>query len=219
MNGIFITFEGIEGCGKSTQLELLARDLEAKGLQIVKTQEPGGTKIGSMIRKILLDPKNKAMDPITELMLYGASRAQHLKEVILPAIKERKIVLCDRFSDATIAYQGYGRGLSLDIIKRLDTLLTGELKPSVTILLDIDPEKGLLRAKKRIEKNNSLKEGRIEQEGFSFHKRVREGYLKLAEEEPERIKVIGADGSVEDVHKKIIEIILTPNLIRGIQES
>lgn len=207
MKGIFITFEGIEGSGKSTQIELLSKELERKGLQVIKTQEPGGTKIGAMIRKILLDPKNKVIDPMTELMLYGASRAQHIKEVILPAIEEGKIVLCDRFSDATIAYQGYGRGLSLNIIKGLDTLITGGLRPSLTILLDLDPEKGLLRAKKRIEENSSLKEGRIEQEGFSFHKRVREGYLKIAEEEPERIKVIGADGSREEVHRKIIEIV------------
>jgi dTMP kinase len=207
MKGIFITFEGIEGCGKSTQLELLAKELENRGLKVLKTQEPGGTKIGAMIRKILLDPKNKAITPMTELMLYGASRSQHLKEVILPAIEAGKIVLCDRYSDSTVAYQCYGRGLNLEAIKRLDSLLTGGLKPSLTILLDIDPEKGLLRAKKRIEKNNSMKENRIEQEGFSFHKRVREGYLKIAEEEPDRIRVIGADLPVEEIHKKIIEIV------------
>lgn len=207
MKGVFITFEGIEGSGKSTQLEFLARELESKGLEVLKTQEPGGTKIGAMIRKILLDPKNKEIGPMTELMLYGASRAQHLKEVILPAIKDGKIVLCDRFSDATVAYQGYGRGLSLDVIRKLDSILTEGIKPSLTILLDLDPEKGLLRAKKRIEKNNSLKEGRIEQEGFSFHKRVREGYLKLAEGEPDRIKVVGADFPIEEIHKKVIDIV------------
>ncbi len=207
MKGIFITFEGVEGSGKTTQIDLLANALEAKGLQVVKTQEPGGTKIGAMIRKILLDPKNKEIGPMTELMLYGASRAQHIKEVILPAIKEGKIVLCDRFSDSTIAYQGYGRSLSLEIIEKLDIIATEGLKPSLTILLDINPEKGLFRAKKRIEENNSLKEGRIEQEGFSFHKRVREGFLKLAEEESDRIKVIGADLPVEEIHKKVIEIV------------
>lgn len=207
MKGIFITFEGVEGSGKTTQIELLENALEAKGLQVIKTQEPGGTKIGAMIRKILLDSRNKEIDPMTELMLYSASRAQHIKEVITPAVKEGKIVLCDRFSDATVAYQGYGRGLDLEGIRKLDLLLTGGMKPSITIILDLDPEKGLLRAKKRIEKNRSLKEGRIEQEGFSFHKRVREGYLKLAEEEPDRIKVIGADLPVEEVHKRIIEVV------------
>jgi len=207
MKGIFITFEGIEGSGKSTQLELLAKGLEAKGLQVIKTQEPGGTRIGAMIRKILLDPRNKVIEPMTELMLYEASRAQHIKEVILPSIREGRIVLCDRFSDATIAYQGYGRGLSLDEIKGLEALITDGLRPSLTILLDIDPEKGLLRAKKRIEKDSSIREGRIEQEGFSFHKRVREGYLKIAEGEPDRIKVIMADGSREEVHRKIIEVV------------
>jgi dTMP kinase len=207
MKGIFITLEGVEGSGKTTQIELLEKVLEAKGLQVIKTQEPGGTKIGAMIRKILLDPKNKEIDPVTELLLYSASRVQHMKEVILPAIKAGKIVLCDRFSDATIAYQGFGRGLDLDEIKKLDLLLTGNMKPSLTFLLDLDPEKGLLRAKKRIEKNSSVREGRIEQEGFSFHKRVREGYLKLAEEEPDRIKVIGADLPVEEVHKRIIEVV------------
>lgn len=207
MKGIFITFEGVEGSGKTTQIELLEKALEAKGLQVIKTQEPGGTKIGAMIRKILLDSRNKEIDPMTELMLYSASRAQHIKEVIIPAVKEGKIVLCDRFSDATVAYQGYGRGLDLEGIRKLDLFLTGGMKPSITIILDLDPEKGLLRAKKRIEKNRSLKEGRIEQEGFSFHKRVREGYLKLAEEEPDRIKVIGADLPVEEVHKRIIEVV------------
>ncbi|MBI5199035.1 MAG: dTMP kinase [Nitrospirae bacterium] len=207
MKGIFITFEGVEGSGKTTQIDLLANALEAEGLHVVKTQEPGGTRIGAMIRKVLLDPKNKEIGPMTELMLYGASRAQHIKEVILPAIKEGKIVLCDRFSDSTIAYQGYGRALSLEIIEKLDIFATEGLKPSLTILLDINPEKGLFRAKRRIEENNSLKEGRIEQEGFSFHKRVREGFLRLAEEEPDRIKVMGADLPVEEIHKKIIEIV------------
>jgi dTMP kinase len=127
--------------------------------------------------------------------------------VILPAIKEGKIVLCDRFSDSTIAYQGYGRALSLEIIEKLDIFATEGLKPSLTILLDINPEKGLFRAKRRIEENNSLKEGRIEQEGFSFHKKVREGFLKLAEVEPDRIEVISADLPVEEIHKKIIEIV------------
>lgn len=207
MKGILITFEGIEGSGKSTQIELLSKALEAKGLKIIKTQEPGGTKIGAMIRKILLDPRNKEIDPMTELMLYGASRSQHIKEVVLPALKEGKIVLCDRFSDATVAYQGYGRGLNLEDIMKLDNLLTGGIKPSLTILLDIDPEKGLLRAKKRIEEKNSLKEGRIEQEGFSFHKRVREGYLRLAEEEPDRIKIVRADLPVDEIHNRITEIL------------
>lgn len=207
MKGIFITFEGVEGSGKTTQIDLLASALEAEGLQVVKTQEPGGTKIGAMIRKILLDPKNKEIGSMTELMLYGANRAQHIKEVILPAIREGRIVLCDRFSDSTIAYQGYGRALSLEIIEKLDIFATEGLKPSLTILLDINPEKGLFRAKKRMEENNSLKEGRIELEGLSFHKRVREGFLRLAEEEPDRIKVIGADLPVEDIHKKIIEIV------------
>ncbi len=207
MKGIFITFEGVEGSGKTTQIELLEKALEAKGLQVIKTQEPGGTKIGAMIRKILLDARNKEIDPMTELMLYSASRAQHIKEVITPAVKEGKIVLCDRFSDATVAYQGYGRGLDLEGIRKLDLLLTGGMKPSITIILDLDPEKGLLRAKKRIEKNRSLKEWRIEQEGLSFHKRVRQGYLKLAEEEPDRIKVIGADLPVEEVHKRIVEVV------------
>ncbi len=206
MKGIFITFEGVEGSGKSTQIELLAKALKTKGLKVVKTQEPGGTKIGVMIRKVLLDPKNKEIDPMTELMLYGASRAQHIKEVILPAIKEGNVVLCDRFSDATVAYQGYGRGLSIEEIRKLDRLLTGGMKPSLTIILDIDPEKGLLRAKRRIEENNSLKEGRIEQEGFSFHKRVRDGYLKLASEEPDRLKVVQADLTVNEIHNRIIEI-------------
>lgn len=206
MKGLLISFEGIEGCGKSTQLELLATDLEHKGLEVVKTQEPGGTKIGAMIRKILLDPKNKVIDPMTELMLYEASRAQHLREIILPAIKYGKVVLCDRFSDSTVAYQGYGRGLNLESIKRLDILLTGGLRPSLTILLDIDPEKGLIRAKRR-GIGSFLREGRMEREGLSFHKKVREGYLKIAQEEVDRVKIINADASIEHVQRRIIEVV------------
>lgn len=207
MKEIFITFEGIEGCGKSTQVELLFKNLKARGLSVVKTLEPGGTKIGDMVRRILLDPNNREIDPMTELMLYGASRTQHIKEVILPALDEGKIVICDRFSDATIAYQGYGRGLNINTIKKLDLLTTGGLRPSITILLDIEPLKGLKRAKKRIEKSNSHREGRFEEEKLSFHRRVREGYLKLAEAEPERIKVIRADGTKVEIHKTVREVL------------
>src|SRR5512145_1232018 len=138
MPGLFITFEGIEGSGKSTQISLLRDHLIRMGRDVVLTREPGGTPIGDQVRKVLLDPANKALDPTAELMLYAASRAQHLREVIRPALASGAVVLCDRFSDATLAYQGYGRGLSVPVIEELDRIVTSGLKPDLTILFDID---------------------------------------------------------------------------------
>jgi dTMP kinase len=201
MTGKFITFEGIEGCGKTTQIKLLNDYLLKKGLKTVLSREPGGTKIGDAVRGILLDASNKMMSPLTELILYGASRAQHLEELIKPAIAEGKVVLCDRYSDSTTAYQGAARRLSSDILKRVDDVATGGFKPDLTIILDVDPAEGLKRAKGRSAPD------RFEQEELSFHERVRDGYLKLARSEPERIKVVDGSGGVEEIHKEIVKLV------------
>ncbi len=199
ING-FISFEGIEGSGKSTQAKLLAEHLKKKGLNVLTTEEPGGTKTGLKIRAILLDTEN-CMDPLTELLLYNSSRSQHLREVIYPALTQNTVVITDRFSDSTTAYQGYARGIDLSIIKTLDEIVSSDLKPFVTFLLDMDVEEGLKRNRK------ANKKDRFELETIEFHTRVRKGFIQIAEEDPERIKVIDASRSIEDVNKNIIKIL------------
>lgn len=201
MKGHFITFEGVEGSGKTTQMAILGHALETRGYPVVRTREPGGTKISDAIRALILDSKNQIMDAKTEFLLYLASRAQHLKEVILPALAEGKIVLCDRFADATYAYQGYGRGLSKREIELIGRFVTGGISPDLTLLLDIDVKKGLARLKGREEIN------RLDQEALQFHEAVREGYLHLAKKNPRRIRVIRTDASVEEIAKKIKEAV------------
>ncbi len=198
----FISFEGIEGSGKSTQVKLLADYLKIRGHNVLTTEEPGGTKIGLKIRTLLLDAKNH-MNPLTELLLYNSSRAQHIREVIYPALTQNTVVITDRFSDSTIAYQGYARGIDLAIIKTLDEIVAPDLRPFVTFLLDLDVEEGLRRNR------NAQKKDRFELETVEFHNRVRKGYLQIAEEEPNRIKVINASGSAEEVNKKIVGILET----------
>jgi dTMP kinase len=196
----FLSFEGIEGSGKSTQVTLLAEHLKTKGYNVLTTEEPGGTGIGHKIRKLLLDTNNR-MDPLTELLLYNASRAQHIREIIYPALTENTVVITDRFSDSTLAYQGYARGLDPAIIKALDDIVTPDLKPFITFLLDMDVEEGLQRNRK------VNKEDRFELETVDFHKRVRKGYLQIASEEPNRIKVIPASGEIKTIHKDIVKVL------------
>lgn len=207
MPGAFITFEGIEGSGKSTQISLLRDHLVFRGKDVVLTREPGGTAIGDQVRRVLLDPANKAMDPTAELLLYAASRAQHLRQVISPALNSGKIVLCDRFSDATLAYQGYGRGLSVAVIRDLDRIVTASLRPRLTILLDIDARTGVARARGRNSAQNLHAEARFEDEAIEFHTRVRDGYLAIAREEPERFRLVSAAGPPEEIHKEIRKIL------------
>jgi len=198
----FISFEGIEGSGKSTQVKLLADYLRAKGHNVLTTEEPGGTKIGHKIRAVLLDVENR-IDPLTELLLYNSSRAQLIREVIYPALTQDTIVIIDRFSDSTIAYQGYARGIDLAVIKTLDEIISSDLKPFLTFLLDMDVEEGLKR-------NRAIqKKDRFELETIGFHNRVRNGYLQIANEEPNRIKIIPSSGSVEETNRKIVEILET----------
>ncbi len=182
--GLFITFEGGEGCGKSTQAKVLWNKFRQQNIPVVLAHEPGGTPLGNELRRLLKREKTNSISAQAELLLFAASRAQLGNEVILPALKEGRVVICDRFSHSTSAYQGYGRGLDLDLIEMINNWATQNLKPDITILLDTPPEKGL--ARKRIPKD------RFELEQISFHRRVRQGYLEMAASEPERWLVIDA---------------------------
>lgn len=193
MKGLLITFEGTEGCGKSTQTHLLSRHLDAEGHNVVMTREPGGTPIAEAVREILLDPANHAMSALTELLLYEAARAQHVYELIRPAIEAGSIVLCDRFIDSTTAYQGAGRRLPGIDFEKLHSLATGGLSPDMTIFLDIPVDLGLKRA------TVFSAPDRIESESVEFHKRVRQGFLDLAQQHPERIKSLDATGTPEAI--------------------
>ncbi len=199
--GLFISFEGIEGSGKTTISRLLAEILMMDGYEVLSTYEPGGTIIGSKIRDILLSPEHKAMSYITELLLYNAARAQHIKERLIPALQTGKIVITDRFTDSTIAYQGYGRGIDLSLIMSLDAIVTEGLKPDITILLDIDVETGLMRNK------GINKIDRLELEDIEFHKKVRDGYYKIADKEPQRVKIVNASMPIEKVLQETDDII------------
>ncbi len=207
MQGVFITFEGIEGSGKSTQITQIANYLSAHGRTVALTREPGGTAIGDQVRKILLDPANTALDPKAELLLYAAGRAQHLAQFILPALGAGKVVLCDRFSDATLAYQGFGRGLDLGLIRSLDSMATDGLRPDLTLLLDIDVAVGLMRARGRNSRGGLEAEARFENEQLSFHERVRRGYLELAKLEPGRFRIVDASPSPDEIQNKLRQII------------
>jgi dTMP kinase len=202
--GFFITFEGIEGCGKTTQLRLLKERLEAAGERVTSTREPGGCPVADKMRAILLDADNSAITPLSELLLYAAARAQHVQEVIAPALERGDVVLCDRFTDATIAYQGNGRGLDLSVIRELNRLATGGVEPELTLLIDCPVEAGLSRALARIEATSGAREERFELESVRFHERVRAGYLALADAYPGRFVVIDGSGDVAQTEKLVI---------------
>ncbi|HZJ77125.1 MAG TPA: dTMP kinase [Oscillospiraceae bacterium] len=195
--GIFITIEGPDGSGKSTQIPYIKKLLEEKGYEVVLTREPGGTKIGEKIRQILLDNDCKEMSAVTETLLYAASRAQHVEEIIIPALEEGKVVLCDRFTDSSTVYQGMGRKLGPEVVTNINKFATRGLTPDITILLDIDPEIGLNRVKTTKEAD------RLEQEKINFHKRVYKGYKDLANMYPDRIKVIKADKTIKEISREI----------------
>lgn len=204
---LFITFEGVEGSGKTTQIQRLKRYLIQKGIPCKVTREPGGCRIGEKIRKILLDPDHREMVPMSELLLYEAARAQHVKEVIEPFLKKGGIVLCDRFRDATLAYQGYGRKIDLKWIERLNHISSQGIKPDVTFLLDCPSDIGLKRA---LQRNRNLKqenEERFEKEKIQFHRWVRKGYLTIAKKEPCRVKVIDSRQGEGKIFEKIRRIV------------
>ncbi|MEA5112795.1 MAG: dTMP kinase [Geobacteraceae bacterium] len=210
----FITFEGIEGCGKTTQMRLLADFLTSRGHNVTRTREPGGCAIADQVRAILLDAENRALVPLAELLLYAAARAQHVEEVIRPALAAGGIVICDRFTDATVAYQGYGRSLDLDLIDRLNRIATGGIMPDLTVLLDCPEETGLDRAMERINSTAGAREERFEQESIKFHRAVRQGYLRLADAEPHRFLVLDATRGIEETAAEIVGKIL-PRIPKG----
>ena len=202
----FISFEGIDGSGKSTQLRLLEAYLRKRGIPLLVAREPGGTEVGESIRQILLHSKNTGLEPVSELLLYYASRYQNLHQNILPALAAGQWVLCDRFSDASLAYQGYGRGISLAFIKLLNQEVVHQRFPDLTVYIDIEPQLALLRARKRNQRS-LYDEGRFENESLEFFKKVRDGYLKLADENSHRIKIINGNQSIEHVQADIIRYI------------
>lgn len=202
-NVMFITFEGPEGSGKSTQIRLLAEFLRARGLSVEVVREPGGTPIGDQVRHVLHDTANTAMSPEAEVLLYSASRAQLVSQRIRPSLAAGRVVLCDRYADSTMAYQGYGRGLDLGMLAALTEIATGGLKPDLTLLLDLDVSAGLSRRRVRGEEMN-----RLDLEAVAFHERVREGYRLLANADPERWVRIQADRSVDVVAADIREAVL-----------
>jgi len=201
---MFITLEGIEGSGKTTQMQQLRTFIENRGHSCVLTREPGGTALGEKIRTILLDPASTELVPMAELLLYMADRAQHINSLIKPCLAEGKVVLCDRYYDATVVYQGFARGLDTGFICDLHRLIFDDLKPDMTFLLDLAPRIGLARAWKQLDNGGrSGTESRFEEETISFHKKVRAGYLELARRQPERIRVV--DGS-QDIKQVQVDI-------------
>lgn len=202
---LFITLEGIDGCGKSMQTDLLQNWLESKGLEVIKTFEPGGSKICQDIRNVLLNSKNTNIHPMTELMLYFADRVQHIEEVITPALLRSDVVLCDRFYDSTTAYQGYARGLDIPFIKMINDKITHLIKPTITFVIDVPVTVGLERSRKRIIKNKEENQARFENEDIEFHKKVRKGYLSIGKANPERVVVINGNRTVTAVQNKIVK--------------
>jgi len=202
--GTWISFEGIEGTGKSTQIERLAERLRARGLSVLLTREPGGTELGRELRELLLRPAPRPMHPMAELLLYVADRAEHLVTVVEPALERGDIVLCDRSIDATLAYQGYGRGLGVECVRELHRRPPLDRRPNRTVLLDLDPSTALERARRRnAGEGIDEAEGRFERELLDFHRRVRAGYLDLAAAEPARFRVVRGDGEPGQVEERI----------------
>jgi dTMP kinase len=206
--GFFVTFEGIEGSGKTTQITRLVEKLQAADEPVLLTREPGGSPLGRRLRTVLLGGELARIDPIAELLLYVADRAQHVREIVDPALAAGTHVVCDRFLDATLAYQGFARGIDLAFIRELHRRPPLDRRPDRTVLLDLDPELGLDRARRR---NDDLgldqAEGRFEREALDFHRRVREGYLALAEDEPFRFRIVAAEGPPVDVEARVADLL------------
>ena len=207
MRGKFITIEGTDGSGKSTQIELLMDYLRKKGADVIFTREPGGTQISEKIREIILDVNNSEMTGITEALLYAAARSQHVEEKIIPALEAGKIIICDRFVDSSIAYQGAARGIGAEKIMGINEAALHGIMPDMTLFFDLSPEKGILR------KKNERALDRLEKEKMDFHEKVYEGYKNLCKKYPERIKPIDADRSIDEVHSEVIEVI--DGLLKG----
>ena len=204
MAGVFITFEGIDGCGKSTQLRLLAAELRKRRLEVVTTREPGGTTLGQRLRAALLDVDEK-VDPLAELLVFAADRAQHVRTVLRPALAGDKIVLSDRYADATVAYQGSGRGFKPELIKEIVSLATDSLTPDLTLLFDLTVSESATRTRRRLAAKRS---DRLDIENVEFHERVRDAYLEIARTNPDRVRAIDARGSVEQTHSLVMNTVI-----------
>ena len=205
MASAFITFEGIDGCGKSTQLRMLASELRLRGQEVVATREPGGTPLGTRVRQLVLDAEEQ-VDPLAELLLYAADRAQHVRTLVSPALESGHIVLSDRYADATVAYQGAGRGFPDGIITELVALATGGLMPDLTLIFDLPVDESQRRAHRRTSKG--YKADRLDAEDAAFHTRVRDSYQRIAAAEPERVRVIDAAGSVQETQAQVMRIVM-----------
>jgi dTMP kinase len=201
----FITFEGIDGSGKSTQMRMLASELRLRGHEVVSTREPGGTPLGTRIRELVLDVEEQ-VDPLAELLLYAADRAQHVRTLVRPALDSGHVVLSDRYADATVAFQGAGRGFPDELIAQVVALATGGLKPDLTLIFDLTVDESQRRATRRTRKGRGM--DRLDAEDAAFHTRVRDAYLKIAIAEPERVRVIDAGGSVQETQSQVMRIVM-----------
>lgn len=217
MSGFFITFEGIEGTGKSTQAKALHKALQDQGYPAIITMEPGGTKIGNLIREILINPDNKEMSVLTEVFLFAAGRAQHVEQLLRPSLEEGYVVICDRFSDSSVAYQGFGRNVPISLIHEINSTATWRIQPNLTFFLDLEPEVALHRVRLRVEETEVIPD-RLEREQLEFFHRVRNGYRRIAVEEPNRFKVMDAMLEPEALHKKITEISIREMRRHGMKE-
>ena len=204
MAGVFITFEGIDGCGKSTQLRLLSSELRARGLSVVTTREPGGTTLGQKLRAALLDVEGQ-VDPLAELLVFAADRAQHVRTVLRPALAENKIVMSDRYADATVAYQGSGRGFRPELISEIVQLATDGLTPDMTLLFDLSVPESAVRTRRRVAAKHT---DRLDSENVEFHERVRKAYLEIAKSNPHRVRVIDAHDSSPETHELVMDIVI-----------
>jgi len=205
MAGVFITFEGIDGCGKSTQLRMLTSELRALKLEVVNTREPGGTTLGQRLRAALLDVQEQ-VDPLAELLVFAADRAQHVRTVLRPALAENKIVISDRYADATAAYQGAVRGFSPELIQQIVELATEGLMPELTLLFDLSVSASATRTRRR---RAAKRSDRLDQEAIDFHERVRQAYLDIAKANPRRVRVVDASGSAQQTHELVMDIVVS----------
>jgi dTMP kinase len=201
----FITFEGIDGSGKSTQLRMLASELRLRGHEVVATREPGGTPLGKRVRNLVLDAEEQ-VDPLAELLLYAADRAQHVRRLVRPALESGHFVLSDRYADATVAYQGAGRGFPEEIVSEVVALATGGLMPDLTLIFDLTVEESVRRAEQRSLKGD--KRDRLDAEDAAFHTRVRDAYLRIAAAEPERVHIVDASGSVQETQSQVMKLVM-----------
>ena len=202
MAGVFITFEGIDGCGKSTQLRMLTSELRARKLEVVNTREPGGTTLGQRLRAALLDVQEQ-VDPLAELLVFAADRAQHVRTVLRPALAQDKIIISDRYADATVAYQGSGRGFKPELIHQIVQLATDGLTPDLTLLFDLSVSESAVRTRRR---KAAKRSDRLDSEKVEFHERVRNAYLEIAKANPKRVRVIDAKGSAQQTHELVMDI-------------